>query len=596
MTLAQFNYSDNGDGTCTLTAYTGSGGVVTIPSLINGLTNTGIGNFAFFNKSSLSGITIPDTVTSIGVQAFADCHNLTSVMLGNGIVNLGAEAFYQCGSFTSITLPASVGTIGNQAFSQCAGLTGIYFQGNSPSIGSSVFSGDSSATVYYFTGTTGWSSTFGGLPTLQVQFTYSINGGAITLTGYLGSSGNVTIPDTIIGLPVTSLGSGVFYNNTNLTKVTISTNVSNIATDAFYGCTNLMGVYFQGDAPSVGASVFSGDNSATAFYFTGTTGWGATFAGLPLVQYQFTYIINNTTITTLKYVGSSTHADVPNSMYGLPVTSIGSYTFNANGLVSVTIGTNISNIGDHAFFYCTNLASVVIPTNVTTIGVTAFGYCYDLTNVTIPSSIGIIPSSAFVFCYRLNNVTIPNSVTNIGNSAFFECGSLAKVTIGTSVRSLVEEAFSECTSLTNITIPSSVTYIDDSAFSYCSNLKGVFFQGNAPTIGGSFVFQYDTNATVYYLPGATGWGTTFAGLPTALWTLPYPVILTSNPGFGVQTNQFGFTISWATNLSVVVEACTNLTNPVWHAVQTNALSAGSSYFTDPQLANNPGKFYRLRSP
>src|SRR5262249_35114705 len=102
-------------------------------------------------------------------------------------------------------------------------------------------------------------------------------------------------------------------------------------------------------------------------------------------------------------------------------------------------------------------------------------------------------------------------------------------------------------------------------------------------------------ATVYYLPGTMGWGTTFGGLPTALWSLPYPVVLENGPYFGVQTNGFGFVISWATNLSVVVEASTNLANPAWIPVGTNSLSNGSSYFSDPNWTKYPSRFYRLRA-
>ena len=110
------------------------------------------------------------------------------------------------------------------------------------------------------------------------------------------------------------------------------------------------------------------------------------------------------------------------------------------------------------------------------------------------------------------------------------------------------------------------------------------------------MFDGANNATVYYLPGTTGWGTTFGGRPTALWLLPNPLILTNGPSFGVQTNGFGFIISWATNIPVVVEACTNLANPAWSPVGTNTLTDGSSYFSDPQWTNYPARFYRLRSP
>ena len=103
-------------------------------------------------------------------------------------------------------------------------------------------------------------------------------------------------------------------------------------------------------------------------------------------------------------------------------------------------------------------------------------------------------------------------------------------------------------------------------------------------------------ATVYYLPGTSGWDATFDGRPTALWALPNPVILNFGPSFGVGTSGFGFNISWATDLPVVVEACTNLTNPNWSPLATNILTGGSSYFSDPQWTNQPNRFYRIRSP
>ena len=59
---------------------------------------------------------------------------------------------------------------------------------------------------------------------------------------------------------------------------------------------------------------------------------------------------------------------------------------------------------------------------------------------------------------------------------------------------------------------------------------------------------------------------------------------------------FGFIISWATNVPVVVEACTNLANPVWFPLQTNTLTGGSFYFSDSQWTNYPARFYRFRSP
>jgi hypothetical protein len=78
--------------------------------------------------------------------------------------------------------------------------------------------------------------------------------------------------------------------------------------------------------------------------------------------------------------------------------------------------------------------------------------------------------------------------------------------------------------------------------------------------------------------------------------LPNPVILNNGQSVGVQTNGFGFIISWATNIPVVVEACSSLASPIWSPVTTNTLTGGSSYFSDPQWTNYPARFYRLRSP
>ena len=99
---------------------------------------------------------------------------------------------------------------------------------------------------------------------------------------------------------------------------------------------------------------------------------------------------------------------------------------------------------------------------------------------------------------------------------------------------------------------------------------------------------------MYYLPGTTGWGATFGGRPTALWFQPNPAILNNNAVFGLKTNQFGFTISWATNVQLVVEGSTNLIN--WSPLQTNTISGGTSYFSDSNTTNHPARFYRLRSP
>ena len=123
-------------------------------------------------------------------------------------------------------------------------------------------------------------------------------------------------------------------------------------------------------------------------------------------------------------------------------------------------------------------------------------------------------------------------------------------------------------------------------------LQGVFFKGNAPGADSS-VFYGDTNATVYYLPGTTGWGATFAGRPTRLWN---PLMQSSGPGFGVGPAGFGFNITGTADIPIVVEACTNLAYAAWVPLQSLNLTNGAFYFSDPNWTNYPARNYRIRSP
>jgi hypothetical protein len=176
----------------------------------------------------------------------------------------------------------------------------------------------------------------------------------------------------------------------------------------------------------------------------------------------------------------------------------------------------------------------------------------------------------------------------------FASFAATSISIPTSVTSIGNYAFPFCTGLTNVTIPNSVTAIGAYAFQDCTSLIRAYFQGNAPRVGAN-AFHVTIHAIVYYLLGTTGWSTTFAERPTAPWLLAYPVILTTAPNFGVQTNNFGFVISWATNAPVVVEACTTLSNPSWSAVSTNTLTDDWSNFSDARWTNYPNRFYRVRT-
>jgi len=95
------------------------------------------------------------------------------------------------------------------------------------------------------------------------------------------------------------------------------------------------------------------------------------------------------------------------------------------------------------------------------------------------------------------------------------------------------------------------------------------------------------------LPGTFGWSSNLDGTPAILWN---PLIQTADGSFGISNNQFGFNITGTNNFTVVVEACTNLANPVWTPLQTVTLTNGSYYFSEPLQTNSPGRFYGLGVP
>jgi hypothetical protein len=358
---------------------------------------TSIGYEAFYNCSSLTDITIPNSVTSVGDYAFNSCSSATNLTVGKNVTNIGAYAFAGCSSLTDVTIGRSVTNIGDAAFAGCTILIAITVDTNNPA----------------------YSSVAGVLFNKNQTALMQCPG---------GRAGGYTIPNG-----VTSIGI-----------------------------------------------------------------WA--FAYCPLTNVAF-----------------------PNS-----VNSIGDYAFDYSGLTSVAIPNSVTSLGDEAFDACWNLISATIGNGVTNITVSTFSGCTNLTAITVDalnsfySSVdGVLLNKSQTILIRCprgkaGDYTIPNSVTSIGDSAFGGCKNLTRVTIGNSV-----------------------TNVGGSAFWGCKSLTGVCFEGNAPSLNGASVFSSDSNATVYYLPGTSGWGTSYGFRPTALW-VQVPTVQTPPQ---TQTTEMGAAVS-----------------------------------------------------
>ncbi len=119
-----YTYTVTDDGKAQITKYTGTGGDITIPSTLGGVEVTSIGNYAFFNCTGLTNLTIADSVTDIGISAFYGCTSLTGITIPAGVTNINKWAFHKCTGLTSVTIPASVAYIGD-SFGSCTSLTNL---------------------------------------------------------------------------------------------------------------------------------------------------------------------------------------------------------------------------------------------------------------------------------------------------------------------------------------------------------------------------------------------------------------------------------------------------------------------------------------
>ncbi len=643
---AQFVFS-TANGVNTIVQYSGSDPAVVIPATTNGLPVTAIAGFAFQSRTSLTNVTIPSgitnigagafygcsslagitvdpanpsytstngilfnknqtiiveypgglggnytipsTVTNIGGAAFSSCQKLTTVTIPNSVLSIEGSAFNLCVNLTNVTIGSSVAGIAASAFDSCVKLAGVYYLGNAPLVGANVFASDGHATNYYLPGTSGWISPFAGRPAVMLnppnpagllQVTFSptstiTNGAQWRVDGGVTQTNGAIVLGLAVGNHTVSYGPVNGWAKPADQIVAVTANATNVTT----------GVYGQ-----------------------------------------VTYATNGSAIILLGYTGPGSAVILPDAINGRPVAGITFHAFNNPNLTSVTISSSITNIGygNSALSGCQNLTEInvdanspffssmagvlfdknqtalvqyprarggsyTVPDSVTEIRNESFLGCASLTGISFGPNLLSIGDLAFDGCSSLTSLAIPNKVVGIGNDTFRNCAGLTNLTFGTSLTTILDGAFVNCPGLTTIVLPRSLTLLGSGAFASCPGLTGIYFLGNPPNLFDD-AFGGDGNATVYYLPGTTGWDTTFAGAPAALWN---PQATT----FIADGSRFGFNITGPTNATIVVEACADLAHPTWLPVSTNILSSdGTSFFSDPQWANYPGRLYRFRSP
>ena len=428
-----------------------------------------IGEEAFDGCSSLKSIDIPHAVKSINKRTFEGCGSLSTVKFGKGITSVEERAFYGCTSLTSIsnltsTSTPSIVSIGDYAFYGCVKLNSLQgvFTSSLISIGSHAFENCNT------------------LPTSSWSLSNVTSIGEYAFSG-CSSLTNIT---SLTGL--ISLGEKAFYGCSSLSKVTLGNKTSAIGKQTFSGCTNLSTLTLQGvsTVAAVGEEAFYGCKNLTAFSA------GNSLKAIGQKAFMGCTALSSVSATSLETIGDRAFMNCSNLKtlsIGSSLTSLGEEAFNGcKGLTSASLGT-VKVIGNSTFDGCTSLSSVTA-NSVESVGDYAFRYCSSMTKVNLSADMAYVGTGAFYGCGKLayfytSGSSSTNKIETIGDEAFYNCSSLQSLNLY-KVKSLGRSAFYKCAALKSVSLDK-VTAIDEYTFYGCSGLTDLSFgiSNNLTSIG-----------------------------------------------------------------------------------------------------------------
>lgn len=519
-----------------LTAYTGSGGDITIPEGV-----VGIYSNVFRDNATITSVTLPKTMTTLNGNAFRGCSALKTVACSNKLTSIDPAAFYGCTALTDIDCGSRLTTIGANAFCGCSALTSVDLPDTVTSIDYQAFMNCTSlqsVSLPQGTLTTIPDKCFYG-DTALTSITFPKN---ITTLGNDAFSGCSALTDINFGSRVSTLGGSCFSDCTSLEEIALDSRVSSVGRCCFKGCTSLKDIDFGSGMTEVFDNMFQGCTALTAITipdqvttldsgaFMDCTNLSAVTLGKGLTTMKGAAFTNCTSLTSLALPAATTSVSY-SVVYGCTAfasftVDADSETYSANDGVlfskdgttlalypvgkagaSYTVPSTVTALADSAFYGNYHLASVTLPSNLQYIGSGCFATSAELTSLAIPGKVTSVGRTAFSGCYKLEtvsfangsddlvigdylfgsdnaltSVTLPTNLTNIGKGTFNFCSALTSITIPNKVTSIGDTAFSGCSSLESCTIPDSVTSIGQRAFQRCSSLTSLDIAGSVSTL------------------------------------------------------------------------------------------------------------------
>ena len=365
----------------------------------------------------------------------------------------------------------------------------------------------------------------------EAFFGYTLQDGEASIIRINGNlQGDVEIPSSLGGYPVTEISFNAFSGQTQITSISIPESVEEIQNSAFEGCVALKSVSLPDNLKEINSSAFYRCTALESISLPDGIQriGGSAFRGCAALKSisipdgietirEFTFAectaLESISIPdSVETIREEAFADcralesisLPDSVKEIESTAfyntkyynkssnwqngvlyIGNYLITAKGELQgiCELKPETKNIAMGAFRY-SRFEEIIISNGIEKIPAQAFSSSTYLERITLSSSVVIIEESAFEGCTKLSSIIIPDSVKVIEEYAFKECWSLREVKLPNSLEAIADFAFNGCRSLENVTIPNSVKSIGYAAFAGCISLETIVIPDSVKKIGG----------------------------------------------------------------------------------------------------------------